>query len=236
MAISRRGFLGLASAAPAALLAGGFRLKSTRGESGQSIPDCLLMGSQTTRASSESFAGYRSALAESGVAFATSSNTACYLVTTRCIILPEVVFANAGEVEWLKERLQKGATVLLEAGSAFLNSTEFDFQKRLLKSGLGLNLHPAVNAWAGNGSSKESPYVDYEWPAAVKIRDFSRVIPVEGVGAETIAWFRGMPLAIMRRIGKGTLVFLGSPIGPHLLAGDKEAGRWLSQFCTLQLK
>jgi hypothetical protein len=36
-----------------------------------------------------------------------------------------------------------------------------------------------------------------------------------------------VPVALMRRVGRGTLLFLGSPLGPALWADDAEARRLL---------
>jgi hypothetical protein len=36
-----------------------------------------------------------------------------------------------------------------------------------------------------------------------------------------------MPVALKKRVGKGTLIFLGSPLGPALGASDLEARHWL---------
>jgi hypothetical protein len=72
------------------------------------------------------------------------------------------------------------------------------------------------------------PYVDYTWPCRATVRDFSRVVPVEGPG-KIIARVDSMPVSLKRSSGRGTLIFLGSPLGPVLLAGDAEARRWLYQ-------
>jgi hypothetical protein len=73
------------------------------------------------------------------------------------------------------------------------------------------------------------PYIAYSWPASAQIRDFSRVVPLgrrsEGAG-EIIARVDGLPVALKRRLGRGDLIFLGSPLGPALWAGDAEARRW----------
>ncbi|HEX2679673.1 MAG TPA: hypothetical protein VHQ03_00090, partial [Candidatus Dormibacteraeota bacterium] len=70
---------------------------------------------------------------------------------------------------------------------------------------------------------------DYTWPHAAKVRDFSHVVPLERQGntGEFIAWADGKPVALKRQSGRGTLIFLGSPLGPALWAGDTEARRWL---------
>jgi len=145
------------------------------------------------------------------------------------MILP-AVFMDESKLARVRVHLENGSLVLFESGGAFLNPEEFNFHRRLMRSVFGLRLHAPVPLWDSADSFKQSPYVDYQWPLVTKVRDFSRMIPVECERGETIAWFQKTPVAVRLRIGKGTLVFLGSPLGPHLLAGDREAGRWLLAF------
>jgi hypothetical protein len=77
------------------------------------------------------------------------------------------------------------------------------------------------------------PYVDYLWPRETKVRDFSRVIPVSARTGDVIGKVGGLPVAWKRRMGKGTLIFLGSPMGPALRAGDPEARSWLRLVTAL---
>src|SRR5437764_965136 len=56
----------------------------------------------------------------------------------------------------------------------------------------------------------------------------ARTGPVGRQAGEVIAWVDGVPVALKRRGGRGgTLIFLGSPLGPALWAGDAQARRWL---------
>jgi hypothetical protein len=77
------------------------------------------------------------------------------------------------------------------------------------------------------------PYVTYLWPRETKVRDFSRVIPVSATNGDVIGKVGGLPVALKRRMAKGTLVFLGSPLGPALRAGDSEALSWLRLVAAL---
>jgi hypothetical protein len=77
--------------------------------------------------------------------------------------------------------------------------------------------------------SPAAPYLDFHWPLKVKVRDFSCVVPVSTPAEQVIGWCGDWPIASKQTLGKGALVFLGSPVGPALRAGDAEAHRWLSQ-------
>ncbi|HEX5483649.1 MAG TPA: hypothetical protein VFZ08_13585 [Terriglobia bacterium] len=138
---------------------------------------------------------------------------------------------NFDEVRWLRRRAETGACVLVESGGIFLSGADFRRQKSLAQAQFGFALLPPVKLWESSESG--IPYVDFTWPVPARVRDFSRAIPLAGTGAP-IAHLEGNAVALQRRLGAGTLVFLGSPLGPHLLAGDRDAQRWLgavSQAC-----
>ena len=65
-------------------------------------------------------------------------------------------------------------------------------------------------------------WVRYDWPIRAMIRDFGRVCPV--YGGTVIARLGNMPVAAR----KGSLIVLGSPLGPHIYAGDRDACRLLN--------
>jgi hypothetical protein len=85
------------------------------------------------------------------------------------------------------------------------------------------------------------PYVHYDWPSTTILRDFSRAIPLSytamGFSREAhrpvesahgpyhrpIARINDVPVCCRLRLGYGQFVFLGSPLGPHLASGDREA-------------
>jgi len=60
-------------------------------------------------------------------------------------------------------------------------------------------------------------WVRFKWPISVMIRDFGRASPI--TGGSVIARLNGVPVAVR----KGPLVVLGSPLGPHLYADDRDA-------------
>jgi len=61
----------------------------------------------------------------------------------------------------------------------------------------------------------------------VKIREFAPVRLAPAPGDEIIATFAGQPVGLRRRVGHGTLITLGSPLGPVFLTGDPDARLWL---------
>src|SRR5262249_28124569 len=81
-------------------------------------------------------------------------------------------------------------------------------------------------------SSPLAFYVDLDWPLRVKVRDFSYLVPVEAPAEQIVGWWGDYPIASKQTVGEGTLLFLGSPVGPALGAGDNEAYRWLRKVLT----
>jgi hypothetical protein len=149
----------------------------------------------------------------------------CHRVIVPAATVLDVSFARA-----LSVFLENGGYLLLESGLGFVDFSASDVQRGLLRSHLGVQIEPPVNLWAVAGGHCHTPYVDYLWPLQTKIRDFSRVVPVSPQGGDVIGWTRGLPVALKRKVGKGTLIFLGSPLGPALLAGDPEARRWFREL------
>jgi hypothetical protein len=170
----------------------------------------------------ESVAGYESALA--GLATG---------VTSRCtlLIVPAALDIPPSAVGAIMSCLRAGATVLLESGAGFAADRDFRAHRAVLRDQLGVHIAAPVRLWSRRGA-RGMPYIDYSWPSSAQIRDFSRVVPLgrhsEGEG-EVCARVDGLRVALKRRFGRGNLIFLGSPLGPALWAGDAEARRWFSE-------
>jgi hypothetical protein len=83
-----------------------------------------------------------------------------------------------------------------------------------------------IDLWP-EASGSAIPYVDFTWPVAAKVRDFSSVVPLASRAGEIIARVNGLAVGLKRPFGRGNLIVLGSPLGPALWAGDIEARQWL---------
>lgn len=139
-------------------------------------------------------------------------------------VLPAASAISGSAVLELRSFIEKGGFVLFESGASFAGPEIFKRQQALFQSAFGISLLRPFGLWNGG----HPPYVEYRWPIKASVRDFSRAIAIEPDGGETIASVGSMPVAILCEIGAGALVFLGSPLGPHLLAGDPDASRWLT--------
>jgi hypothetical protein len=176
----------------------------------------------------ESLEGYRAELQTAGLPFQLSSYGAAN--TPRLIIMPAAALTDVHQMRWLRNCIEQGATALVESGGAFLAPAEFRLQKYRMRSEFGVAALERVKLWENTGHSAGPAYVDFTWPLMARIRDFSHVVPLGICDAKPIAFQDGKTVAVMRRLGRGALIFLGSPVGPHLLAGDREAQAWFDSF------
>ena len=165
------------------------------------------------------------------------------------VVVPAAGTVRAETFGAVAELVERGSTVLWESGAAFLNSNDFLRQQTLTLEHFGISMERPVDVWsqsasrsAGVGAKNQTarsmraigheqvPYVAYHWPLEARIRDFSRVIPVSAENGRAIGHWGEIPVAWRKSIGTGTLIFVGSPIGPALHAGDSDAA---SLLCSL---
>ena len=159
----------------------------------------------------ESVAGYTAVLAELGFASRRS-----VLIVPAAARIPETAMRT------MVTSMQAGGIVILESGAGFANEQDLRAHRDTLRDCFAVRLNAPVQLWP-----RRTPYVDFTWPFATKLRDFSRVIPLDQPTDQTIGWVDGRPVALKRQAGRGTFIFLGSPLGPVLWAGDVDAKRWL---------
>jgi hypothetical protein len=180
---------------------------------------CVVLDLKEQCSSWESVAGYQSALAG-------MRDLPC---RRGALIVPAAMALPLPAVHRILSCLRLGGTVLLESGAGFAVGSEFQAHRVALRDGLQVHIEAPVRLWP-----RTIPYIHYSWPYPADVRDFSRVVPLGRQAGEIIARVDGMPAALKRRYAGaggagGTLIFLGSPLGPALWAGDAEAKRWLSR-------
>jgi hypothetical protein len=212
--------------------------------------NCALLDLNSHCALPESFEGYRVALAGQHHRLAAAEcnpRNPC-----RMAIVPGLGMIDAVTARTLTAFLRAGTKVLLESGAAFLRPGEFSNHQEMLHRHFDIAIDSPVNLWPSKpadeallsnhrgrhrrrkpSNSKSVPYLDYLWPRETKVRDFSQVIPVAAHGGDVIGRVGALPVALKRRVGKGRLIFLGSPMGPALGAGDLEAHQWLRSVIAL---
>jgi hypothetical protein len=117
----------------------------------------------------------------------------------------------------------RGATVIIESGVTANDAL----------SALGVKAGKPRNLWPRDFGPATVPYISYTWPAVALVRDFSSVLPLRATGWREIAHVDDLCVGVTRRVGNGRVVVLGSPLGPVLHAGDREAHEWLAALLDL---
>jgi hypothetical protein len=245
MRVSRRDFLGAATASLVSLKvfrSGGI---DSIGNPPEGDFDCVLIDLKSDCVLRESFQGYRAAVSDGRagiVEVGADSRRHC-----RVAIVPGFGLLDSSIAQRLVDLLRVGAHLVMESGGAFLSRAGFAAHQRILDRYFDLTVEPPMDLWAaanrnelGVSRSKRYrdqgdshnivPYVRYTWPGELNVRDFSRIIPVLANPGEIIGRVGRIPVALKKRVGDGALIFLGSPLGPALLAGDPQARVWLQGF------
>lgn len=210
MDVTRREFLCCAAASAAALAPRGRWGRATLGAG------CVLLDLGEHCALRESLAGYRAALAGAET------------VAGSILIVPAALAIAGAAARRIVRHVEGGGTLILESGANFAApaSPEFRGHRDALRELLGLDIEPP-RSLVREGA--RVPYVEFNWPSPTLIRDFSAIVPVGAHDGERIARVGDTTVALARRHSRGMLIFLGSPIGPALWAGDAEARRWLHE-------
>jgi hypothetical protein len=242
MKVSRREFVSTAGYAAAASLCALPSFGFAASESGKrSGVVCTLLDLDANCALPESLAGMRAALGD-----AHRSVTEIAWNGADSVVVPAAGAVPAATFKTVRELLGRGSAVLWESGAAFLEPGDFARQQALMLEHFGISMERPLDVWSQSASRRASvgakkqtardmraigheqvPYVVYRWPQEVQVREFSRVIPVSAADGRAIAHWREIPVAWSKPVDAGTFIFIGSPIGPALRAGDSEAASLL---------
>jgi hypothetical protein len=168
----------------------------------------------------ESARGFQAALGQTGERFEISDSVPVF--RAELIVLPFAATLSRRQVSRVCSQLAAGCSVIFESGASFASHDEVLRQCMMWRQAFGIDadLSPSAPVWPAGGSVD---YVRYHWPADARIRCFGQFFPIHSSGSERIAVYRGRPVAVRKRIGRGLLLFLGSPLGPMLAAEDYQA-------------
>jgi hypothetical protein len=247
MHISRRSFLRGMTAAAGAL--GSSRVRGLDNLADRQL-DCVVCDLKSDCVLRESLRGYQAAFADEHQHLAADrvdSRWQC-----RTVIVPGLGMMDPAVGRMLLDLVHEGTRLVLESGAGFLSAAETAAHQRMLLRCFELEVAPPVDLWSGEltddgllasrisphrrktiDSRQSIPYVRYVWPRETLVRDFTRVIPVSAKRGEVIGWAGSLAVGSKRPTGRGTLIFLGSPLGPALGASDPEARSWLHSVVAL---
>jgi hypothetical protein len=222
MKISRRTFVKTAAGTIA-----GCYLPQASGRAAPERGRSVLLDLEAGCVLGESLEGYRQALGGEALRSWKSGKVSGW--NARTVVVAGTGNMDPGTTPMLLELLHRGTNVLFESAAGFLSADEFVAQQKTLRDGFGVMVDWPVNLWS---QDRMTPYVNYTWPRSAMIRDFSRVVPVAAGEPEIIARAGCLPLASRRRVGKGLFIFVGSPLGPALRAGDAAGQEWLGALTS----
>jgi hypothetical protein len=243
MKTSRRDFLSSVAASVPTLLSFRWDALDTVGSRGPKL-DCAILDLQSHCVLHESLHGYQAAFPHEN----SYSPDAIpdFRFRVGMIIVPGLGRMEPTLALALSDLLKTGTHLLLESGAGFLSTADFAEHQKMLHRYFDVTVEPPVDLWSKNthddvffshrsgrnakrqlSGQQSTPYVNYDWPSKATVRDFSRVTPVSAKTGDIIGSIGAVPVALKRRMGKGILIFLGSPLGPALRAGDPEAHAWL---------
>lgn len=155
--------------------------------------------------SQESAAGYRGALGG--------------LDRAPVIIVPAISALSWRIATVLRSKVEAGHNVILESAFTFADDRSVERQLRIVRDVFGLPVelnYPRTEITVG--------YLQYRWPMEALVRSFGEPVYLRTGDHHPIAHHPGTHVIAARKsIGSGQLTFLGSPLGPLLLAGDREA-------------
>lgn len=157
--------------------------------------------SEPTCLSQESAQGFESVISEA---------------RSNLIVLAAASAVTSAQANDLAARARAGAWVVWEASPSFPSSQLCERQFDLLRSEFGI---VCGNQFSQSGSQ----YVRYVWPHIALTRTFLACAPLADECEGVIAHYAAHAVAAKRALGRGGIVFLGSMLGPHLQAGDREA-------------
>jgi hypothetical protein len=179
----------------------------------------------------ESADGYAAVLAALGAPVVRTGGEAFAAGATpaRAVLAASAIAWSPRFARRLVAAAASGAWVLVESGLGYAHAADGAEGRRSLHAALGVTAHDTEALWPSRAGSRV-PYVAFTWPVAMKVRDFSRLVPLSAPDWNVVASVRGSTAALGRRIGRGAIVVLGSPLGPALGCGDREARRWLARF------
>jgi hypothetical protein len=132
------------------------------------------------------------------------------------IIVPAMREMSVGSASGLAEGVRSGANLWIESGLCFSSEGEVGQQLAILRNAFGLEVLRPVRT-AGN------PYVRYVLPCQKLVRTFEAVNPVASDDVEVLARFQQHVVCVRKKLGSGSIIYLGSMIGSGLLADEREA-------------
>ncbi len=197
----------------------------------------VVMLESGSAALADSAGGYWRALAGGGrrVDRQTADGRPALARSADVLILPAVLWLSPDATDRVLDAAWRGARVLVESAAGFEAPEKERTGRRWLHGSFGIRADGGLALWPAVRAADRVPYVDFTGPVTAKVRDFSRVLPLSGPGWQPLARAADTTVGCACPVGRGVVAVLGSPLGPALAYGDREAHRWLTGFLRWQI-
>ena len=185
---------------------------------------CLLIDAGPECSLQEAVKGYEVTLESLGIVPTKQSELSS---PSELVVVPGVTALDSRLATRLASAVKVGSSLILECGFGFGAPHSYTYHRNLLRTEFDILIEQPIQVWSEIESHYRDPYVDYYWPNRMRVRDFCSISPLKPQRAEVIAMLGSAVVGIRKSLGKGSVIFLGSPLGPALLAGDLQARGWL---------
>jgi hypothetical protein len=175
-----------------------------------------LVISERNCLSEESAQGFRSILDRRTSRWSSSA-------VPKLIVLSAASAVTMDQAVALRKQAQNGAWIIWESSPVYSSNVDFKSQREVLRVSFGIQLSEPT-LLTSERLRNSGLYVRYNLPpATILTRTFITIIPVTCQANAVIAHHGNLAVAAKFRIGRGGIVWLGSMLGTHLRAGEREA-------------
>jgi len=185
----------------------------------KSYDGVLLLPDDTNCLTRESASGYHRVLASVESRF-------------RTIIVPAMGALSLPTAIELRHKAEAGYSVVLESGLAFAGARTAERQCAVMSKVFGLHVELISDDVINDPAARVS-YLRYRWPKDVLVRQFGQPVAVGGSQCQPMAHWGRFTVAAKKSTGSGRVIFLGSPLGPMLMAQDREATLLVRQILSI---
>jgi beta-galactosidase GanA len=188
-------------------------------------------------ASTSSFSGYYKAIWNSDQWADFIEPTSLKNNHYRLIIAPWHLLGKKETLDDLRHFVEGGGTLLLETGFGMYDERMF-FNPAIPPFGLtdafgyreGESFYMENNEGKASAKAQEIPaservyvdgYLQFSEPVSVRVKAHTFLTPITLGSATVIAKYEEMPVAAMKKVGKGMVYYFGTNLGASIRAGDE---------------
>jgi hypothetical protein len=162
---------------------------------------------------------------ECGFARALNSLLPTHPPVGRTFIVPSASAMQGTALSSLVREAQQGASVLIDLADGFASRSDTARTRAHVERYLGVEVADPV-------AYTSAEYVVFRWPLSVMVRHFIRVSFIAPARNMPIAHLGTHSIAVRKEVGLGSVLIIGSNLGPLLLAGDEQAHQVFARLLT----